>query len=506
MFLKISRSFRAAVSAMAGAALFCSAASAGNIYPTNLGQSTNLVDKRLSQSVTLEYLLNDNATGVTVEVLNSSNTVVRTINAGAQPKGTHSVVWDATDDSSNLVPADDYTFRVNTTGAASGAWTRYDTDGTLNNFELPRGVAVNNNPDSPYYGRVYVSNGRSSPTAAGRAMSDGVYMLNADMTDTGIPGGTGPHTAGITTFPTSDAGGTGPFRLEVGPDDSLYITDWSDSHSDLWQTDPNVTTAVQALDSTGRDAAGLNATHGSIADVIVTGTGASRTIYTFDEDYDAPAPADPTPGSILRYDIGNATTFVGPPSGFAYDDTAANRVQNFQGSIDQASDGTFWLSQVRSGNVADTLTSLMQIDATGNVLWSSVPDLAANSLDDPLRGTQGIAYDPVNNLIALVSNRTGGVITIFDPVSKTVLTTFNFGSTTNTDVAFDNAGNLYVGNRSAERVRLWGPPNGGRYVDNAFATHSAGPLGVITVVPEPSTLALLGLALLGVGAVRRRVG
>jgi hypothetical protein len=480
---------------------------AGNIYPTNLAQSTSMVDYSNAETVTLGYLLNDNATGVSIEVLDSSNAVVRTINAGAQAKGSHTVVWDATDDSSNTVPVGDYSFRVNTTGSASGAWTRYDTDGTLNNFELPRGVAVNNNPNSPFYGRIYVSNGRSTNTGAGRVMGDGVFMLNADVSQTGIPGGTGPHTAGVAwqtaTSVPADTGGTSPFRLQVGPDDSVYITDWSDSHSGLWQANPNLTSAVEVLDNTGRAASGLNATHGSVADVIVTGTGASRTIYTFDEDF---VPPGGSTGSVPRYDIGLATTHSGAPSGYRYLDGAGtlatgNRVQNFQGSIAFDNGGNLWLSQIRAGSGTDLLASLMQFDAAGALLWSSVPNLAANSLADPLRNTQGIAYDPINNLLALITGQAGGVIQIFDPVAKTVLATFNFGSTTGTDIAFDNAGNLYATNRSAERLRLWGPPNGnvgGRnYVANAFSTNSVGPLGTIRVIPEPASCLL---SVFGIGA------
>lgn len=500
---RISRTTLFSLASVAAAAMLAlgtpSRLLAANVYPTNLGQDTNQLNQNLNESATLSYLLNDDATGVTVEVLNSSNVVVRTISPGAQTKGSHSVVWDSKDDSNNFVPTGDYSFRVNTTGAAGGAWTLYSTDTVLNNFELPRGVAVNKNPDSPYYGRVYVSNGRNLPTAAARAMGDGVYMLNADLSDTGIPGGTGPHAAGVDWV---TGGISSPFRLEVGPDDSLYITDWSDAHSGLWQTDPNVTSATEVLDSTGRAPSGLNATHGSISDVIIVGTGAGRVIYTADEDFGTNL------GNILRYDIGNTATFAGAPSGYLYNDDPNGEVINFQNSIALASDGTFWLSQNRSGS-AETVSSLFQIDSGGNILWESVPTLGATSLLDPLRGTQGMAYDPINNLLALVSNRTGGVITIFDPVTKSVLDTFNFGGTTNTDVAFDNAGNLYVGNRSAEYVRLWSPPNGtvsGRsYVANAFSTSSLGPLGTIKVIPEPASFVLLGLGAVALGLSRRRL-
>jgi hypothetical protein len=104
-----------------------------------------------------------------------------------------------------------------------------------------------------------------------------------------------------------------------------------------------------------------------------------------------------------------------------------------------------------------------------------------------LRGTQGIAYDPVNDLIALATNRGAGLgaIVLFDPTTKTVVDEFNFGATTNTDVAFDNVGNLYVGNRSAEFVHVWSPPNGPAasktYADNQFSTDSLGPLGAIAL-------------------------
>lgn len=502
---------RILIVACASSVAACFASScAANVYPTNLGQSANLVNQNLNDTVNLSYLLNDAATGVTVEVLNSSNAVVRTIVAGGLTKGSHSVVWDGKDDSSNFVPTGDYTFRVNTTGAAGNAWTKFSANGLLNNFEQALGVAVNKNPDSPYYGRLYVANSRLAPSPTvdhGRTTGDGIYMLNADLSDMGIAGGTGVHAAGINW--TTPGGNAGPFRLEVGPDDSLYITDWSDGHSGLWQTDPNVaTTAIEVLDSTGRAGSGLNATHGSISDVIVVGTGASRVIYTADEDFNPP-----NTGSILRYNIGNAATFSGAPSGFVYQDTA-NEITNSRNSIALASDGTFWLSQnVASGSVS----SLIQFNSAGTILWESVAPsggLATTTAADPLRNAQGMAYDPINNVLAVISNRasTGGLITIFDPVTKSVLTTFSFTSTTsqntNTDAAFDNAGNLYVGNISNEYVHVWSPPNGNvgglNYVANAFSTNSLGPLGVITVIPEPSSVALAGLALLGLAAVRRR--
>jgi hypothetical protein len=520
MFSTPVRFLRAGVATLAISLATGPAAFAGNIYATNLGQSSNRLDYSDGDTVTLSYLLNDNSTGVTVDVLDSSNVVVKSINAGAQLKGNNNVVWDGTDNSSTIVPIGDYSFRVNSTGAAGGAWTQFNsTAQELNYFFTPRGVAVNNNPNSPYYGRIYVAEGRGGITGpdgpTNRVTADGMYMLNADISAGGIAGGTGAHTAGVSwrlfTDVPSDGTPSSPFRLQVGPDDSVYIADFSDAHSGLWQANPNLTSAVEVLDSTGRLASGLNGTHGSLSDVIVTGTGASRTIYTADEDF---IPAGGSTGSVLRYDIGETATFVGAPSGTRYMDGAGtlatgNRIQNLENSIAFDNAGNLWMSQVRSGGAADLLSSLIQVSPAGTVLWESVPNLAANSLADPLRNTRGIAYDPVNNLLALVTSQATGLIQIFDPVSKTILATFPFGSTTNTDVAFDAVGNLYVTNRSAERLRLWSPPNGlvsGRnYVANAFSTNSLGPLGTIRVAPEPASAMLFVLGLLGwFGCARRR--
>lgn len=465
----------------------------GNVYPTNLGQSASSVNPGAGETLSLGYLLNEDATSVSVEILDSSNNVVRTINAGAQTKGTHSVVWDGKDDASANLTNGSYSFRVNASGAPHSDWALISVDdpvNNLNNFELPRGVAVNKNPNSPYYGRVYISNGRNLPTGNGRVMDDGVYMLNADFSDTGILGGSGPHAGGVDW---TVGGSSSPFRLEVGPDDSVYITDWSDGHSGLWQADPNVGTATEVLDSTGRDANGGNVTHGSISDVIISGTGASRTILTTEEDI--------APFNLLRYDIGTTTTFTGPPSGVFFDN-ADGVIINSLDSIAQASDGTIWMSQNRSAGTDQA--SLIQIDSSGAIIFNSLTSLGS---PDPLRGAQAIAYDPVNNLLA-VATADSGNIHIFDPVAKSILSTFAFGGgSTNTDVAFDNVGNLYVTNRSAEFARIWSPPNTTGLAPNSFSTSSIGSLGGISVVPEPVSgiTMLIGFFGLTASARGRRV-
>src|SRR5262245_25992740 len=65
------------------------------------------------------------------------------------------------------------------------------------NFFAPRGVAVNQNPASPTFGRIFVSNSNTG-TPAGfvlRPCSEGIYIMNADYTDA-LGQGTVGFTAG----------------------------------------------------------------------------------------------------------------------------------------------------------------------------------------------------------------------------------------------------------------------------------------------------------------------
>lgn len=463
----------AGLAALAGGAL-------ANVYPTSLTQSANALAP--GQTVSLGYLLNEDATNVTVSVLNASSAVVRTITPGAQTKGVQSVLWDGKDNSAANLPAGNYSFRVNTTGAARSTWTGISTDGTLNNFEQPRGVAVNNNPGSPNYGRVYVSNSQNLATALGRAMDEGVYMLNADLSDTGIPGGTGPHAGGVDW---TTGGVVSPYRIQVGPDDSVYVTDWSDPHGGLWQAPANLSgNWTEILDSSGgRDADGLTPVHGSISDVVITGTGANRVLYTADEDfYDVNTQSPASAGSIQKYDIGTQSVFTTAPTSTFYDDAVGGFNINFLNSLALDKRGDFWYSQNRAAGTDKA--SLVQIDSTGTIVWDSLAQLGS---PDPLRTTQGIAYDPVNDVIALVTT-TGGNIIIFDPVNKAVVTQFAFGAGTgNTDVSFDNAGNLYVTNRTDEFLRVWSPPSSeAGFVANQFSTDSLAPLGSIALSAAPA--------------------
>jgi hypothetical protein len=438
----------------------------------------------------VSFVLNDAATDVTI-VRDGVATSL-----GALPEGTHSFARNG---------ASSYYIQVSNTAAPG--WTLISTDTTQNNFELPRGVGVNTTSSTggapnPYFGRVYVANGRESNTAAGRTQQSGLYLLNADLTDA-VGQGDSARTGGIAfltaTSTPADTGGSDPFRIQVGPDNRVYVTSFLDTRAGLWSTDADVTSNVDVFDNTGRSATGLNTTSGNVLDMVIVGTGANRRIYTADEDLNT------SQRGIYQYNVGNTTTFSGAPVTLFSD--PSNAMQNNFQSLAASPDGTFWLSQNRAGSATDLLPSLIQVDASGNELWNSLSLSGSGASDqDPLRTTQGIAFDPVNDVIALASARSGspntGLIFIFDDDTKTILAQFNFNTltsgSTNTDLAFDAAGNLYVGNRSTERLRVWSPGGNSIWTSGSDGSFVAD----LAPIPEPGSLALLSLG--GLFLARRR--
>jgi len=443
-----------------------------NVYPSGLKVLDDDLNILTCDPVAVRYVLNEDADGdgvnpgVTLKIRRAGDgTVVRTVAIASQAKGMQVFIWDKKADLGQLVPDGDYKVEIVTADDGYAAWTLISTDSVQNNFGVPMGVAVNTNPASPYYGRIYVSQGNATKTVALRPMNDGVYVMNADFSDAVGQGDTA-LTGGV-DWGTSST--NSPLRLTLDAEDRLYIGDWSDAHAGLWMADPDVTAATEVLDSTDRSSTGLNSVHGSISDMIVLGTGAERVIYTIDEDFLGGGTADRA-GSIWMYPIGTAVMTAMPPTVFYDDEVAQNQMVNYTAALVKAADGTFWVSQYRSGIAGELYSSLMQLDASGAILWSSVPALAADSLTDPLRGTQSIALDPAARRLVLATNRAQttptaaqGLIIIFNTDSRSIETSFFFdtaSSTTNTDSAFDAAGNVYVANRSKERVRVWSPPTG----------------------------------------------
>ena len=414
------------------------------------------------------FVLNQDAGNVTIDRWGDTP-----LDLGALSKGTHSF---------SLGGGTGFDIAVGSSAAAG--WTQFSNDAdNTSKYYLPRGVAVNRNAASPYFGWIYGSNSTAGTTISGRTLGDGLYAMSADQADVTSQGDI-EYTGGVDWV---SGGSSSPFKLTVGPDNNVYITDWLDGHSGLWRAPGDLSgTWPNVLGNYNRDAAGLCDNHGSIPSVWVEGTGDGTMIYTLDEDFDLGG----TPGSVLRYDVGSATDYNGQPVEQTQD--GMDHILNMRSDVVRDADGSWWIAQYRFTEV-ESCPSLMRFEDGG-----TEPVYNSGADDDlPLLMATYGNLDIHDGLDLLVLGARSGygvyIIDISDPDHPVLLETLAQSGYAQ-DVSFDAAGNVYVMSSSSETLRIWSP--GGDWL----ATTSSD--GSFVLIPEPASLVLLALG--GLALLRRR--
>ena len=298
-------------------------------------------------------------------------------------------------------------------------------------FASPRGVTIDNNTNSPYFGQIYVSDGGTA------VENSGLYVFSPKLeSDEQL------YTTGWSGSKAS------PMRVMVGEDGLVYITDWSDNEGNIHIFNPaNPTEEKLVFGGVFSGTAGIWNTednkfiHGSISGCYVTGTGAERVLYTFDEDY---TPAEGNVMCMLRYDIGALETpWAAEPSAVVYNN-ADKFEQNGDSKILPSVAGGWWISQDRASD-SQTIPALIHLSKDGVVDFNS-----AGAFGGRTRGAvafnedQTYCFSAADNAIRVNEvTWTDGV-----PAIKTLLgIPTTFGSQTGSscyDIAVDRAGNVYA--------------------------------------------------------------
>jgi hypothetical protein len=371
-----------------------------------------------------------------------------------------------------------------------GAVQQIGADTVLTRFTQPRGLVVNTDPASPLFGRVYVANGAAGTTTNGvfgsnRTLGDGIYMLNSDLSDA-IGQVDTPLTGGL-DFAT---GGTvSPYRLSLGQDGNLYVTDWSDAAGSLYVTDPNVSPGTGANVLGGPIGGPFPVTttrfHGSIAAAVVEGSlaGGDLKAFVIDEDLQS----DPANGtatmrnSLWRHDIGGA---LPGPEALPTLILSAPWINFVSQTMDlsRGTNGYFYVNNNRS--VGTDRAGVYVVDAAGMNLWNSLStSLGMGFANDLLRATGGGAVSRNQSHIAVINFETNGITVvplidgIPDLTNRLVFHGFNFPGPQGRDVAFDAAGNLYAISQGAQALRVFSP--------GGTATAITGSDGAFTVIRPP---------------------
>ena len=459
---------------------FLAAPAHGNVYPTNIklnGTQTNVVAIQ-GVGVAISYVLNEPAAlGVKVDILAGSN-VVRTMSfSGGGPgtqRGPNTVSWDGRDRYGMTVAPGVYGARV-TAATSHTNWTPITSDSTDANTYVYAGygIAVDQNPSSPFYGRVLVANAANHPDLTDPPNVAGILKFNAD---------TSAAEEGISSAGQDGFSWTGaymnPWKLSVSGDDYVYVSDLAND-GQVYRWDPTISSNafLQVL-----------RTDNQPAGPAILGSGTNTQLWMVD--------MSGSPEAIRRWQLAT---------------NGACEISDLGSAV------------VGQGTNLSTAPWSLALDATGNVytcvrvedLGSSIPrvfrfpvydpstnggiletnaDWAVGTGDDTSMGASGLAVDPTGRYVAVAFEAViasgmfnSGSTRILSTSDGSLVANLDLGSEINglsdhsdTACAWDAVGNVYYIDNNAGRWRAVSPPG-----TNQATTAALGMVQVVALTPYP---------------------
>lgn len=422
----------------------------------------------------IRFTLNADATSTTLNLLRDG-ALVKSVDLGPQARGSVTVNVPAVD-----LAEGDYQWSITATAEAITDEPIQITENGDATCEIAnaRGISIDKNPASPYFGRIYVVSGSNGKSGA--RQGTGIYILDAALTDITNQGNS-PY-AGNVTWNTGT--GSSPDRVFVDEESRVWITDWCDNHSGLWIMDPANpgNTFTEFFGGGDRNADGLarngdTQIHGSIVTCCLTGTGADTRLYTIDEDISYPGYINASTGAQMynlpfRYDIGTATSnYVNGPD-HCYGNYDGKYV-NGSTTLKPDTRGGLWLCQNRYSNSA-AYPSLMHINANGQ--WDYFCSDATIIGSSTPMGAMGVSPDGEYVVVAGGTDIRVCKVTWDANNTPSLSLAYAIGSTYGArpfDADMDVACNVYVAfNDNAGGVGAWALPK----ESNEYTTVAAEPL------------------------------
>jgi hypothetical protein len=432
-----------------------------NVYATNIrmtgsipGNSSNATVYVPCELAYVSYLLNDAAdAGVTLEFLAGTN-VVRTMNIPPGSEGTfrgeNTVVWDVKNDFDDFVPLGLYKVRITARSHGYSDWAQISDDYNPGNYlSGPRGIAVNRNTNSTYYGRIYVSNGLLGlyPDLVTGDQA-GIFKLNAD----GSPAKEGSLATGDWAWAGT---GASPWKIEVADDDQVYVADRSNQGLVL-RFDPEISGASQTLML--RSDNWPNGGAVNLSGPFINGAGTNKMVWMADT-------TDAEGLGIRAWSVASNGVLATNDSGFTAVQAGTNSDLNpapFDVALD-ASNRIYTIQYCLTPG--DPAPRVLRFPAfTGAPLTNA--DWSIGSGQNNLCGASGIAVDPTGTHVAVAFSgvgdgfgRVGGGVRVFRTADGSEVRTLTPAPYHDfTDVAWDNAGNLYACDNWSQLWRAYSPP------------------------------------------------
>ena len=450
--------------------LACPFSARANVYATSIRVNGSKQDISSPQgvAVNISYILNEAASaGAEVHILSGTN-VLRTIKiASGQPgtfRGRNMVSWDGKDDAGTLLAEGSYSLQVRAASVGFSDWTPISDDaGATNYVYLGMGIAVNQNPSSPYYGQVYVANSDNGPNAgipgAKPGENNGLLRFNAD--------GSAPEEGILVTDALWTGGGLSPWHVKVTEDEYVYVNDMATSGEIYrWTADLSSTSQVQVL-----SAANLPDPNDSLYGPAIFGPGTNRSVWVGD--------FSPTASlGILKYSVTTngsvATTNTGMlVVGITNDPTSLSQFP-YDVALDRAGNIYALQSRTAAGDLSPRVFRFPAYDpSTNGNKPEFFADWVAGSEDDTMGRASGLSLDPTGTYLAVAFtgidgpalDLINGCTQIFYASNGLMVTNLDLGIPVNgesshqdTDCAWDAVGNVYFIDDILQLWRTFSPP------------------------------------------------
>ena len=359
---------------------------------------------------------------------------VGTLDLGAVAAGQNTVTKTSDELLSTIQKSGDFTWGVKMMGSAIASFVELTKDSNTDfHFWMPTGVAVDNNPESPYFSRFYIASPRSGKMTEGGGSgiqhNAGVYVFDQTLTLLNETKQTGYVPSNVTVS------GSDYFelhRIAVNPtNNQVAFSQKTASIAAIWSMNP--------------------ASMKSAAENLISGTAITdANSCCFDKD-GVLYVANTSTNSIYKVKDGVATIFV-----------TTSELAQPRNAIASDGRGGLWIAQYRGQDITvDGTARLMHIDSEGTLDYKVDSDTPHDFTGTAQRGA--VAYNIKEDILAFGANKYGNLYKVTydaetgDPSLESIGKTPSIA--TNIDgLAFDYAGDLYITTASIERLFKYAVP------------------------------------------------
>ena len=335
------------------------------------------------------------------------------------------------------------------------------------NFYHPAGVAVDNNTDSPNFGRVLVTEAMTAPATGYHSSggNQGVYAFDATLTPIKNANGGYVFKGGQTyqgKFSNGSTTAYDPRKIRIADDGRVFLSGQNQNGVALWSINPLDLDAdfTPVISGTSDESYNINDADGNF----VAAPNVSFDVRGEDEDLTILALSSNVSGFSYsatgfrtdEYNLGEAETWTSAPSKAIEALTGKYSVTPLNTSVTYDEEGGIWFASSRATAKA-TEPTLVHINAEGVEDYKIEEN---GTLDVDFYGGAGIRFNQDFSLLAVGTS--DKKITIFKVTKDTsgaplLVKQYTFESTIGrncNDLAFDSANNLYFVGNSGEFLKV----------------------------------------------------